>query len=211
MAEVTCLGCGAVFQRSLARVKGKVFCSHDCRKKYHRSEQKLCPGCGKLFARDPVQPNRAYCTWACYKQSRHVTLTCTICHKPFDSYRSEERKRQVRGHQPCCSRSCRNTYTSLLLGGSGEWVEGGKYKPSRNRGYFWRVIRKRYLEQVGGQCEGCGIPAVEVHHLHPVAAGGAIHAFDNLMAVCKDCHENMHGQLAKGAFRCSFEGVRHAS
>lgn len=59
---------------------------------------------------------------------------------------------------------------------------------------------------VGGECEGCeGGPAIEVHHLRPRAMGGDLYAFDNLMAVCKDCHENMHIQLREGKFWDSFE------
>jgi 5-methylcytosine-specific restriction endonuclease McrA len=55
-------------------------------------------------------------------------------------------------------------------------------------------------------CEGCGgAPITQVHHLHPTASGGALYDFDNLMAVCNDCHDNMHAQLREGAFWDSFE------
>jgi 5-methylcytosine-specific restriction endonuclease McrA len=61
---------------------------------------------------------------------------------------------------------------------------------------------------VGDVCEGCcSAPVEHVHHLHPRALGGALYDFDNLMAVCWDCHDNMHAQLLEGAFWCSFEGV----
>lgn len=36
------------------------------------------------------------------------------------------------------------------------------------------------------------------------------YAFDNLMAVCRSCHDNMHEQIKIGSFWCSFEGVRDA-
>ncbi len=206
---VRCLHCRKVQLRSPSHVSGQVFCDRECRKAYHRPDV-ACAGCPSTFKRDPLQPDRLYCTWDCFKASRHVTLICVVCDSLFDSYLSEARKREERGHVPCCSEGCRNSYTSLLLGGDGTWVPGGQYKRSRNRGYRWRVVRQQYLTLVRGRCEGCEAPAVEVHHLHPVAAGGDLLAFDNLMACCKSCHENMHWQLAAGHFRCSFEEVRHA-
>lgn len=209
MAEVVCLQCRKVFHRPPSHIKERVFCGVSCRKDYFRQEL-LCPGCGATFHRDPRQPNRVYCTWECYKASRHQTVYCTVCQQPFDSYLSEVRKRSDRGHFPCCSRSCRNTLTSLLLGGNGYWVEGGKYEASRGRGYDWRVVRGKYLASVKYLCEGCeGALAVEVHHLHPVAGGGDLYAFDNLMAVCKDCHKIMHEQLRGGAMWGSFEGFQY--
>jgi 5-methylcytosine-specific restriction endonuclease McrA len=167
----------------------------------------VCRGCGETFARMPEQPKRQYCTWDCFKRSRHVTLTCTVCSRAFDSYASEARKRTERGHVVCCSRACRNVHTSKLLGGAGTWVPGGRHAPSRRPSGIWRKARTEYLRGVGGMCEGCGERAIEVHHLHPVAAGGDLTSFDNLMAVCRDCHENMHTQIRAGAFWCSFEAV----
>jgi predicted HNH restriction endonuclease len=45
-----------------------------------------------------------------------------------------------------------------------------------------------------------------VHHLRPIAGGGDLVDFDNLMAVCAGCHENMHWQLREGYFWCSMLG-----
>ena len=138
-----------------------------------------------------------------------------MCKITFDSYLSESRRRKVNGGVACCSRACRNVHTSLLLGGDGSWVAGGAYekKPSRPG---WRKTRLEYLKSVGQTCEGCGdqTTVINVHHLHPTSDGGSLHSFDNLMAVCRDCHQNMHAQLREGAFDCYFEAVeweaRHA-
>lgn len=163
-----------------------------------------CRGCGSSFARMPVQPRRQYCTWDCFKRSRHVTLVCSVCAAPFDSYKSEERKRQDRGHAACCSRACRNIFTSRLLGGDGTWVEGGRYdKPNQRPG--WAKTRRMYMRSVGGACEGCGASAIEVHHLRPLARGGELLDFDNLMAVCGVCHKGMHAALRAGLFDDCFE------
>lgn len=167
-----------------------------------------CAGCDIVWARDPKQPFRKYHSWECFKASRHITLTCSVCGTAFDSYLSEHRKRMARGHVPCCSRACRNAYTSRLLGGDGTWTPGGRHSPKRQRPYPWRKIRAAYLASVAGMCEGCeGVPATQVHHLWPTAGGGPLLRWDNLMAVCDDCHTNMHDQMRAGAFRDSFEAV----
>ena len=185
-----------------------MFCDRECRKAFYRP-QVTCCGCQKSFQRNPKQPADQYCSWECFKASRHVLETCQVCGDPFDSYVCETRKRVERGHVPCCSRDCRNVYTSLLLGGDGTWIEGGRYNPKRSRGSKWREVRAAYIAQLPNPvCEGCsGAPITQVHHLHPTASGGDLYDFNNLMAVCDDCHDNMHAQLREGAFWDSFEGA----
>ncbi len=204
--RAACIACAQPVTRSPSQIKGRVFCSVACRRAFHRPWL-TCVGCQTPFQRVPSFPGKAYCTWECFKRSRHVTLVCVNCATPFDSYLSEVRKRQARNRAPCCSTSCRNSYTSKLLGGDGTWIASGAYPRSKRfktgASYFaWRRVRQAYLESVGSICEGgCGgAPAVQVHHLVPVAMGGALLEFDNLMAVCLDCHENMHEQLRSGAF-----------
>lgn len=161
-----------------------------------------CRGCGEDFPRQPKQPKRQYCTWECFKASRWLLVSCDVCGVEFETRISEQRKRERNGHATCCTRACRNVYTSRLLGGDGTWAPGRH--PRRRRGFSgsrWQKIRRQYLAIVGDVCEGCsGAPVAEVHHLHPIAKGGDPYAFDNLMAVCKDCHDNMHEQLRAGAF-----------
>ena len=205
--EVNCFNCAKLLNRAPSLIGRRVFCNRECRKLFHRPSI-TCRGCGNLFTKIVTQPNRQYCTWGCFKASRHVQLQCAVCGEQFSSYLCEQLKRERRGHTPCCSRSCRNSYTSRLLGGDGCWVPGGQYKPSRNRGSAWRKVRQAYLAAVGGRCEGCSAaPAVHVHHLHPVAAGGGLLDATNLMAVCKGCHDNMHWQLSHGHFWDSMEAT----
>ena len=79
---------------------------------------------------------------------------------------------------------------------------------SKSRGYVWRKVRKQYLDMVGHWCEGCGgAKAVNVHHLHQTADGGQMYDFDNLMAVCRECHDQMHDDLRRGLFDCCLEAV----
>ncbi len=207
MAVVECASCGVSFNRSPAHIKGRSFCDRECRKKFHRPPG-TCYGCGVEFPRDPKQPKRKYCTWECFKSSRWTAVTCEVCGKEFESRLSEQRKREERGHVTCCSRGCRNSYTSLLLGGDGTWAP----RPGKRRRLVdpttWRKTRAAYLALAGRTCEGCdGALVVDVHHLHPVARGGDPYSFDNLMGVCKDCHYNMHEQLRAGAFDDCLEAV----
>lgn len=205
-----CDNCATPIIRSPAHMKRRrVFCSVDCRKQFHRPTV-ICPGCHGEFRRNPNRP-KTYCSWNCFKASRWTIETCQVRGTDFESRLCETLKREERNHITCCSRSCRNVYTSLLLGGDGTWIEGGRYNPKRDRGYLWRKTRLQYLRLVGGRCEGCqGHPATEVHHLHPLALGGSLVDFYNLMAVCDDCHDNMHTQIREGAFWCSFEAALDA-
>jgi HNH endonuclease len=214
---LACMACQQPVKRSPSHVKGRVFCSVACRRAFHRP-QLACAGCLGSFARVPSRHAKKYCSWECFKKSRHVTLVCVNCSTPFDSYLSEARKRQARNRMPCCSTSCRNSYTSKLFGGDGTWIPSGAYPRSKRfrmgASYFaWRRVRQLYLAAVGGTCEGgCGgARAVQVHHLVPVAMGGPLLEFDNLMAVCLDCHENMHWQLRRGDFDDCLENYLQCS
>ena len=61
---------------------------------------------------------------------------------------------------------------------------------ARGYGAQWRTIRARHLVEQPC-CERCGAPATLVHHRVPLRAGGT-HAWSNLMAVCVDCHAQIH-------------------
>jgi len=42
-------------------------------------------------------------------------------------------------------------------------------------------------------CEACGKPAVEIHHIHGRGKGNDV--IENLMALCRKCHERAHGSI----------------
>ena len=66
------------------------------------------------------------------------------------------------------------------------------------RGYdeTWRRVRIAYLHQhpLCEMCEkkGLTVPAVLVHHIKPIDEGGARLNTDNLMSLCRNCHEEAH-------------------
>lgn len=77
-----------------------------------------------------------------------------------------------------------------------------EYAKSFYKSKRWQATRLAYLKSVGGLCERClkkGIyrPAVIVHHKVYLTAEN-IHtpevalSWDNLEAVCRECHEQEH-------------------
>jgi 5-methylcytosine-specific restriction enzyme A len=68
------------------------------------------------------------------------------------------------------------------------------------RGYdsLWHKVRNRYIAS-HPLCERCGergltVVASVVHHKVPLDQGGARFDQTNLMALCRDCHEQIHGR-----------------
>jgi len=79
--------------------------------------------------------------------------------------------------------------------------------------YTWRRCRKTFLASKGGLCESClakGLitPAVHVHHKVRLTAE-TVHdpavalSWDNLMALCEDCHQSQHNTRR---WRCGPDG-----
>lgn len=65
-------------------------------------------------------------------------------------------------------------------------------------GRAWKRIRDRYYV-AHPYCERCYAegrmtPAEEVHHILPVSKGGR-HTDDNLMSLCRSCHNKIHHEL----------------
>ena len=71
----------------------------------------------------------------------------------------------------------------------------------------WKDCRAAYLAHVGGLCEDClavgrFTPAEIVHHIEPLTPENITSAhvalgFDNLRAVCRECHAREHGAKLK--------------
>ena len=77
------------------------------------------------------------------------------------------------------------------------------------------------MEKVGGLCEMClkegrYTPAEAVHHIEPLTLGNINNPaitlnFDNLMAVCRECHSRLHSRTyeAKAARRYHVDECGH--
>ena len=71
----------------------------------------------------------------------------------------------------------------------------------------WKQCRAAYMTKVGGLCEDClskGIytPAEIVHHIveidqHNINDPTVTLSFNNLRAVCRECHAAAHGARAR--------------
>lgn len=74
-----------------------------------------------------------------------------------------------------------------------------QWKPTENAFYSspeWRKLKKWYKKQ-HPLCELClkegrETPSLEVHHITPISQGGSALSVDNLIALCKSCHSDMH-------------------
>lgn len=57
------------------------------------------------------------------------------------------------------------------------------------RSTAWAQVRRAVLARCRRRCEDCGAPGwLEVHHVVPLAAGGAPLDLDNVRALCRRCH-----------------------
>ena len=69
---------------------------------------------------------------------------------------------------------------------------------NKKYGRAWKRIRDKYVSQhpLCERClqEGRMTPVQEVHHILPVSKGGR-HTQDNLMSLCKSCHNKIHHEL----------------
>ncbi len=64
----------------------------------------------------------------------------------------------------------------------------------------WRTLSSVYMQDKQYQCEQCSGIATEVHHVDPIQTdSGWLRRldYDNLMAVCVDCHNEQHGRFVK--------------
>ncbi len=197
--EVNCLHCKAVLVRPPSHVRTQVFCDRECRKAYHRPEHK-CAGCNSVIQRNPKNPSTSHCSWECFKRSRWTHVECAHCESTFLTRSSEIAKAQARGYKHMCSRSCRNAATSLLLGGDGTWVEGGKHGPYRSRGRDWPAAKAFTLARDDYKCQQCGADdSLEVHHWEPYFISFDNHP-DNLVTLCRLCHQEKHAEYVREGF-----------
>lgn len=69
---------------------------------------------------------------------------------------------------------------------------------NKKYGRAWKRIRDRHIT-LHPLCEMCLkedmlTPAQEVHHILPISKGGT-HSQDNLMSLCRSCHNKIHIEM----------------
>src|SRR5207302_5572460 len=84
----------------------------------------------------------------------------------------------------------------------------------------WKAIRQQVLARAGWRCQACGVRRrLDVHHLVKRSRGGSDFDLDQLVALCRWCHDQTdapyeRGRLvvtALGAGQFTFEVVQRAS
>lgn len=79
-------------------------------------------------------------------------------------------------------------------------------KRKRHDDALYKKNRLAAYERANGLCENCGAPAVEIHHIifrsHCGTSG-----LDNLICLCRRCHELAHGPQAR-QMRERFQKIR---
>jgi hypothetical protein len=59
-------------------------------------------------------------------------------------------------------------------------------------------IKTLLIERRGEKCEQCGFAGpVILHHIKPVSDGGSEYQQDNMVLLCKPCHDKEHGKVSK--------------
>ena len=57
----------------------------------------------------------------------------------------------------------------------------------------WSGVRKLCVDRDGWRCTVCGRAGrLEVHHVVPLYAGGAVYDLVNLATICRSCHISSH-------------------
>lgn len=131
-------------------------------------------------------------------------FTCLVCGAPVAK---EERLplQSSRSVHRSCYRKCWDTFSQissikaahLLFAEKSDsllcfhWIHERwpTYPPD------WDSRRERVLKRAGRECEECGEreDELDVHHKTPIAQGG-LHSPENLICLCRDCHERAHGR-----------------
>lgn len=113
---------------------------------------------------------------------------CIYCHKPIDSANTIFLTNGMKLHKECYKK-CLSTNGSVekdIVGKVHAFWNG--YPPD------WNTRKAGVLREAGYRCEECGkfgVP-LTVHHIIPLTKGGS-NAFDNLKALCAQCHQRAHG------------------
>lgn len=71
---------------------------------------------------------------------------------------------------------------------------------------LFKKNRLAAIERADGLCENCGAPAVEIHHIVFRSHCGTSD-LDNLICLCRRCHELAHGPEAR-QMRERFKEIR---
>lgn len=193
-----CEHCGEMFFRRVSL--GGRFCSSEC---FYKSDllnsepiQIDCEHCAETFEVPPSGSERRFCSYECAREScafgtERIEKRCGQCDETFEVA-------PCRSDQKYCSQIC---YGRSIAGENHRNWRGGA---DNYYGQSWSRQRKRALVRDDFQCVICGIDndmhrevvgiSLDVHHRVPFRSFDSheeANNLDNLMSVCRDCHQNI--------------------
>jgi 5-methylcytosine-specific restriction endonuclease McrA len=162
-----CDFCEKEFEKVPSKVTNTNFCSNDCKNKYRIGENN--PNYS-----DRIETNCSYCNDTLY----------------LTEYTLKGSKRNY------CNEECNINHwrEEKIQSGEDNPMYGGEGSHWRSRSE-WLQARSSVIER-DGVCQWCGSEEnLQVHHSIPVFAGGEKYKLDNLCALCKSCHANVHKRI----------------
>jgi thymidylate synthase (FAD) len=103
-----------------------------------------------------------------------------------------------------------NSKQHTKRGAESNFWKGGVATDRESIGAWTRQTAPQVHEKYDYTCQSCGIRGGELHahHLVPVFADGSLaYEFDNLVSVCKNCHEKIHAQHLEADFAQNFQPI----
>lgn len=95
-----CERCGEQFI-TYESLKTQRFCTKTCgNAAREEARRKVCEQCGKEYLAHGATHQRRFCSKQCQHDHGHVVITCDVCGKDFDQFKSWAARR------PCCSPEC---------------------------------------------------------------------------------------------------------
>ena len=115
-------------------------------------------------------------------------VNCIYCHQPVKAADTYFLTNGMKVHKDCYSKCLHSNgiVEKDVIGKAHAFWDG--YPPD------WETRKAGVLREAGYRCEKCGKTGVPltVHHIKPLTKGGS-NAFDNLQALCEQCHTQAHG------------------
>ena len=141
--------------------------------------EKTCKFCGKKFFTN--RQNQKYCSRVCLKNFyrnryksglKKINRVCPSCGRRFVT---------TNRFKSFCSVVCRKRFDRIV----------------RPDGRLWHILCEFVNERDGYQCVECGDDTdIMTHHVVPLCFGGKSE-YDNLVTLCRKCHEKKHAELIR--------------
>lgn len=200
--EKICIICGKTFFVKAYDLKRKpcLCCSRKCSgvlySKNKNTETVRCQICGKEFNRvlsRKAEDRGKYCSKQCSNiaKEKQENCVCAYCGKLFS-----RKKSQTKSRNKFCSPDCK--YSFSVKENHPSWKGGST--PERQRFYSqseWKNLCDEIYKERDATCQLCGIKKIHgktfhVHHIISFMQESHRMEKDNLVLLCKKCHNFVH-------------------